>query len=62
MGDRFVTVLETELQKEHNLQELEALLVDLLEEIKVNYVRKISEGEMLNIVEEAERLHRKVKD
>ncbi|MGF1539583.1 MAG: hypothetical protein ACFCU5_03895, partial [Pleurocapsa sp.] len=60
--DRFVTVLETELQKEHNLQELEALLVDLLEEIKVNYVRKISEGEMLNIVEEAERLHRKVKD
>ncbi|MGF1590153.1 MAG: hypothetical protein ACFCU7_13080 [Pleurocapsa sp.] len=58
---RFGDVLETELQKKHNLDELEALLVDLLEEIKLNYVRKISEGEMINIVEEADRLHRSLR-
>lgn len=60
LSSHFFTVLETELQKKHNLQELESLLIDLLEEIKLNYVRKISQGEMLKIVEEADRLHRMI--
>ncbi len=40
LADNFRDVLEAELQKKHNLKNLEALLVDLLEEIKLNYVRK----------------------
>lgn len=62
LSSHFFTVLETELQKKHNLQELESLLIDLLEEIKLNYVRKISQGEMLQIIEEADRLHRMIRN
>lgn len=60
--DNFGDVLETELQKKHNLQNLEALLVDLLEEIKINYVRNISKGEIIKIIEEADQLHRLIQD
>lgn len=38
----FRDALELELQKKNNLWDLESLLVDLLEEIKINYVTKIA--------------------
>jgi hypothetical protein len=37
----FTKVLEEELQKKHNLQEIENLLIDMLEEIKINYIKDI---------------------
>lgn len=37
----FMKSLEEELQKKHNFQEIENLLVDMLEEIKINYVKDI---------------------
>jgi hypothetical protein len=53
----FSEALQVEVQKKHNLQEIQALLVDMLEEIKINYVRGISEGGVEKILEEAEQLH-----
>lgn len=49
--------LAVELQKKHNLQEIEALLVDMLEEIKINYVKGIAEAGVEKVVEEAQQLH-----
>jgi hypothetical protein len=54
----FRDVLEAELRKQHNLQEIEELLVDLLKEIKINYVKTIAEGGIEKIIEEADQLHR----
>ena len=54
----FRDVLEAELQKKHNLQEIEALLVDMLEEIKINYVKTLAEGGIEKLIEEADQLHR----
>jgi len=53
----FSEALQVEVQKKHNLQEIQALVVDMLEEIKINYVRGISEGGVEKILEEAEQLH-----
>ncbi|MBD1805550.1 hypothetical protein H6F98_08830 [Microcoleus sp. FACHB-SPT15] len=57
MGN-FRDALETELQKKHNRQEFESLLVDMLEEIKINYVRGIAEGGIERALEEVDQLHR----
>lgn len=46
-----------ELQKKHNLQKMESLLVDMLEEIKINYVKGIAEAGVEKVVEEAQQLH-----
>ncbi len=40
---KFSETLEIEVQQQHNVQEIQSLLVDLLEEIKINYVKNISE-------------------
>ncbi len=53
----FRDALEEELQKTRNLEEIESWLVDLLEEIKINYVRRIAEGGFEKALHEAERLH-----
>jgi hypothetical protein len=58
---RFQDALATELQKEHNTQEIEELLIDMLEEIKINYVKGITEVEIEQIVDEAEQLQRGTK-
>lgn len=52
----FRDVLEDELQKKHNLQQIHAWLIDMLEEIKINYIKSIAENRMEKIVEEAEQL------
>lgn len=54
----FSKALEIELQKKDNLQEIETLLLDLLEEIKINYVKGIEEGGVEKILEEATQLRR----
>lgn len=57
----FSKALQVEVQKKQNLQEIQALLVDLLEEIKINYVKGIAEGGFEKILEEAEQLHQIVR-
>jgi hypothetical protein len=54
----FSTALETELKKQHNLQELKTLFVDLLEEVKINYVKDIAQGGVERSWEEANKLRR----
>ena len=62
LSDRLLTnfrdALELELQKKNNLREIESLLVDLLEEIKINYVAKIAEGGFDRTADEADRLRK----
>jgi len=57
----FRDALATELQKKHNTQEVEELLIDMLEEIKINYVKGITGDGIEQIVNEAEHLHRRAK-
>ncbi len=54
--EKFKTALEFELQKQENTQELQALLVDMLEEIKINYVKRIEEKGVAEILEESAHL------
>jgi len=56
----FTEALEMEVQKEQNIQEIQSLLLDLLEEIKINYVKGIAEKEVEKILEEATRLHQTI--
>ncbi len=53
----FSQTLKMEVQKEHNLQEIQSLLVELLEEIKINYVKGIAEAGLEETLEEAVQLH-----
>lgn len=52
----FVKSLEEELQKKHNLQEIENLLIDMLEEIKINYIKDIELEGVEKSLEESSQL------
>ena len=54
----FRDTLVAELQKEQNTQEIEKLLIDMLEEIKISYVKGITEVAIEQVVVEAEQLQR----
>ena len=60
MLTHFRTGLEVELQKKDNMQYIESLLVDMLEEIKINYVEKIAQNGFDEIAEEANRIHKSI--
>ena len=53
--------LTVELQQQRSLQELQTLATDLLEEIKVNYVRRLSNEDVEGILEETRQI-RKLKN
>lgn len=59
--EHFRNALAAELQQKHNTQEIEDLLIDMLEEIKINYVKGITEVGIEQIVDEAEQIHRQSK-
>lgn len=52
----FSETLEVEVQKKQNLQEIQSLVVALLEEIKINYVKGIAEGGVEQILEESQQI------
>lgn len=54
--ENFSEALEVEVKKQHNLQEIQTLLIDLLEEVKINYVKGIAEGGVEKSLEEATQL------
>ncbi len=54
----FRDVLEMELQKKHNIQEFQSLLIDMLEEIKINYVKGIADSGVEKILNEANQIHK----
>jgi len=56
--ENFSKALEVELQKQHNTQEIQSLVIDLLEEIKINYVQSIAEGGVEEILEQSQKIRR----
>jgi hypothetical protein len=58
LTQNFRSTLGDELQKSHNVQQIQDWLVDLLEEIKINYIKQIEEGDIEAAVERTERLRR----
>lgn len=50
LGNKFRAALSSELQREHTIEELESLVYDLLEEIKINYVKRLNEDEIEQIL------------
>ncbi|MDM9380981.1 hypothetical protein QUB80_09715 [Chlorogloeopsis sp. ULAP01] len=53
---RFSEALGTEIQKKQVLSELQSLLVDFLEEIKLNYVKRLSQEDFEKILEQTRQL------
>ncbi|MGB3651382.1 MAG: hypothetical protein WBA41_09250, partial [Rivularia sp. (in: cyanobacteria)] len=62
LSDRLLTnfrdALELELQKKNNLKDIESWIVDLLEEIKINYVERIADNDFNQTIDEADRLRK----
>jgi hypothetical protein len=58
LSKNFINALDVELQKPHNLQEIQSLLIDMLEEIKINYVKGIAETGVEKTLDEAQKVQR----
>ncbi|MDF5726077.1 MAG: hypothetical protein PUP91_37670, partial [Rhizonema sp. PD37] len=56
--DNFGAALEAEFHKEQNLKEISRLIVDLLEEIKINYIKGIVEGGLEKSLQEATQIRK----
>jgi transposase len=56
--EHFSEALREELQQERNLEELQSLVSDLLEEIKVNYVKREPDGDGERVLKETQQLRR----
>jgi len=61
LGRNLRDALENELQKKHNIQEIQSLLIDMLEEVKINYVKGITEAGSEQLLEKAEQLHKQIR-
>jgi polyhydroxyalkanoate synthesis regulator protein len=48
----FSQITSLEFQAEHSLNKIESLLIDLLEEIKINYIQRLSQEDIEKILEE----------
>lgn len=56
LAKNFGKALEAELEKRQNRDEIQSLLIDLLEEIKINYVKNLTVGGLERSLEESEKL------
>ncbi len=56
LGSNLTQVLTDEMQGKHTLGTMQTLLVDLLEEVKVNYVERLSEEDVEELLEQTRRL------
>lgn len=57
----FSKTLEAEVQQQHNVQEIQSLIVDLLEEIKINYVKNIAENGVEKTLDESQQIRKNVR-
>ena len=57
---RFSETLTSEIQKKQVLSEIQSLLIDFLEEIKINYVQQLSEEDIEQILQQTRNLHPRV--
>ncbi|MBD2204265.1 hypothetical protein H6G33_26560 [Calothrix sp. FACHB-1219] len=58
--ERFSQALGSEIQKKQVLTELQSLLFDFLEEVKLNYVQRLSQEDIDQIVEQTRQLRTRV--
>jgi len=58
--ERFISTFSQELERQQTMQEIQGLLVDLIEEIKVNYIRQLTQEDFDRILEENRQLQQKV--
>lgn len=56
--ENFIQALQVELQKQQNVQEIQSLVIDLLEEIKINYVKGIATEGVEKLWEESYQLRK----
>jgi hypothetical protein len=52
----FGTTMMSEAQSQNNLQEIQTLLTDLLEEIKINYVQRLAEEDVTLLLDQTRQL------
>ena len=57
--EKFSDSFGNELQAEHSIEQIESLLRDLLEEIKINYVQNLSQENVEDILEQTRALRQK---
>ena len=57
---RFTEALGAEIQKKHVIAELQILLNDFLEEVKINYVQRLSHEDLEQMLEQTRQLRTKV--
>lgn len=55
---RFSEALGTEMQKKHILSEIQNLLIDFLEEVKINYVQRLSQEDLWKLLEQTKQLRK----
>lgn len=55
----FGKALSTELQQEHTLEELQSLVSAFLEEVKINYVMRMSDEDVEKILEQTRQMQLK---
>lgn len=53
---RFSEALGSEIKEKHVLSEIQSLLFDFLEEIKINYVQRLSQEDIDQIIEQTRQL------
>jgi hypothetical protein len=56
LGTNLTQVLTDEMQGKQTIDKIQSLLVDLLEEVKVNYVERLSEEDVEELLEQTRRL------
>ncbi|QYX33244.1 hypothetical protein [Sphaerospermopsis torques-reginae] len=54
--EKFTTVLGGEIQEKHVILEIQSLLNDFLEEVKINYVQRLSQEDIEQIIEQTRRM------
>jgi hypothetical protein len=56
LAQRFTSALGEEMQQKHVLEEIQSLLADFLEEVKLNYVQRLSQEDLDQILEQTRKL------
>ncbi|WP_016950668.1 hypothetical protein [Anabaena sp. PCC 7108] len=54
--EKFVTVFSSEIQEKHVLREIQSLLNDFLEEVKINYIQRLSQEDIDQIIEQTRQM------
>lgn len=54
--EKFTTAMGAEIQKKHVVSQLQSLLSDFLEEVKINYVQRLSQEDIDQIIEQTRQM------